>query len=89
MDMFCKCGCVNRADYIIDTKIVKKDSVSWNTIIGGFEMHGDGEKALDLIAQMKQQGFRPDAVTLARTWGLWKNDAGTLPTRRQMASGLR
>ncbi|KAG2630228.1 pentatricopeptide repeat-containing protein At3g29230-like [Panicum virgatum] len=64
MDMFCKCGCVNRADYIFDTEIVEKDSVSWNTIIGGFAMHGDGEKALDLFSQMKQQGFRPDAVTL-------------------------
>ncbi|CAN6338709.1 unnamed protein product [Urochloa humidicola] len=64
MDMFCKCGCVNRADYIFDTEIVEKDSVSWNIIIGGFAMHGDGEKALDLFAQMKQQGFRPDAVTL-------------------------
>ncbi|TKW29220.1 hypothetical protein SEVIR_3G381600v4 [Setaria viridis] len=64
MDMFCKCGCVNRADYIFDTEIVEKDSVSWNTIIGGFAMHGDGGKALDLFAEMKQQGFRPDAVTL-------------------------
>ncbi|CAL5092814.1 unnamed protein product [Urochloa decumbens] len=64
MDMFCKCGCVNRADYIFDTEIVEKDSVSWNIIIGGFAMHGDGEKALDLFAQMKQQGFCPDAVTL-------------------------
>ncbi|OEL18257.1 Pentatricopeptide repeat-containing protein [Dichanthelium oligosanthes] len=64
MDMFCKCGCVNRADYIFDTEMLEKDSVSWNTIIGGFAMHGDGEKALDLFAQMKQQGFHPDAVTL-------------------------
>lgn len=64
MDMFCKCGCVNRADYIFDTEMLEKDSVSWNTIIGGFAMHGHGEKALDLFAQMKQQGFKPDAVTL-------------------------
>jgi len=64
MDMFCKCGCVNRADYIFDTEIVEKDSVSWNIIIGGFAMHGHGEKALNLFTQMKQQGFHPDAVTL-------------------------
>ncbi|KAK3136852.1 hypothetical protein QOZ80_5BG0443570 [Eleusine coracana subsp. coracana] len=64
MDMFCKCGCVNRADYIFDSEIVEKDTVSWNTIIGGFAMHGHGDKALDLFAQMKQQGFHPDAVTL-------------------------
>jgi pentatricopeptide repeat protein len=64
MDMFCKCGCVNRADYIFDNEIVEKDTVSWNTIIGGFAMHGHGDKALDLFAQMKQQGFCPDAVTL-------------------------
>ncbi|KAL6623530.1 hypothetical protein ACP70R_033409 [Stipagrostis hirtigluma subsp. patula] len=64
MDMFCKCGCVNRADYIFDTEIVEKDTVSWNTIIGGFAMHGHGDKALELFARMKQQGFRPDAVTL-------------------------
>ncbi|KAL6847315.1 hypothetical protein ACP4OV_023168 [Aristida adscensionis] len=64
MDMFCKCGCVNRADYVFDTEIVDKDTVSWNTIIGGFAMHGHGEKALELFARMKQQGFSPDAVTL-------------------------
>jgi pentatricopeptide repeat protein len=54
MDMFCKCGCVNRADYIFDNEIVEKDTVSWNTIIGRFAMHGHGDKALDLFAQMKQ-----------------------------------
>ncbi|KAF0887683.1 hypothetical protein E2562_002377 [Oryza meyeriana var. granulata] len=64
IDMFCKCGCVNRADYVFDTETVEKDSVSWNSIIGGFAMHGHGDKALDLFAQMKQQGFRPDAVTM-------------------------
>ncbi|XP_006664140.3 pentatricopeptide repeat-containing protein At3g29230 [Oryza brachyantha] len=64
IDMFCKCGCVNRADYVFDTETVEKDSVSWNSIIGGFAMHGHGEKALELFAQMKQQGFNPDAVTM-------------------------
>ncbi|KAL5224674.1 hypothetical protein ABZP36_011313 [Zizania latifolia] len=64
IDMFCKCGCVNRADYVFDTEIVEKDLVSWNTIIGGFAMHGHGDKALDLFAQMKQQGFHPDVVTM-------------------------
>ncbi|KQJ86159.1 pentatricopeptide repeat-containing protein At3g29230 [Brachypodium distachyon] len=64
IDMFCKCGCINRADYVFDTEIVEKDSVSWNTIIGGFAMHGHGDKALDFFAQMKLQGFCPDAVTM-------------------------
>nr|XP_015618463.1 LOW QUALITY PROTEIN: pentatricopeptide repeat-containing protein At3g29230-like [Oryza sativa Japonica Group] len=64
IDMFCKCGCVNRADYVFDTETVQKDSVSWNSIIGGFAMHGHGDKALELFAQMKQQGFNPDAVTM-------------------------
>jgi pentatricopeptide repeat protein len=52
----CKCGCVNRVDYIFDNEIVKNDNVSWNTIIRGFAMHGHGDKALDLFAQMKPQG---------------------------------
>jgi pentatricopeptide repeat protein len=57
-------GCVNRGEYIFDNKeIVEKDGVSWNTIIGGFVMHGHGDKALDVfIAQLKQQGFYLDAV---------------------------
>uniref|UniRef100_A0ACD5XMG4 Uncharacterized protein n=1 Tax=Avena sativa TaxID=4498 RepID=A0ACD5XMG4_AVESA len=64
IDMFCKCGCVNRADYVFDIEIVEKDAVSWNTIIGGFAMHGHGDRALDFFAQMKLQGFQPDAVTM-------------------------
>jgi pentatricopeptide repeat protein len=54
MDMFCNCGCVNRADYIFDIEIVEKDNVSCNTIMGGFAMHGHRDKALDFLSQMKQ-----------------------------------
>jgi pentatricopeptide repeat protein len=54
MDMFCNCGCVNRADYIFDIEIVEKDNVPCNTIMGGFAMHGHGDKALDFLSQMKQ-----------------------------------
>jgi pentatricopeptide repeat protein len=39
--------------------LVKKDAVSWNVMINGCGLNGNGEAALDLFLHMKLSGIRP------------------------------
>lgn len=63
VDMYAKCGQVDRALSVFNG-MSKKDLVSWNCMLQGLAMHGHGEKALQLFSIMRQEGFRPDKVTL-------------------------
>ncbi|KAI3452260.1 hypothetical protein Pfo_008925 [Paulownia fortunei] len=62
IDMYCKCGSLNRA-WSIFNAMERKDFVSWNAMIHGLAMHGHGQKALQLFDRMKREGFAPDKVT--------------------------
>ncbi|KAK0606115.1 hypothetical protein LWI29_034249 [Acer saccharum] len=60
--MYSKCGCIASASTVF-SNMFTKDIVSWNTMIGGFAMHGLGHDALKLLQEMKRSGFSPDSVT--------------------------
>ncbi|XP_047959896.1 pentatricopeptide repeat-containing protein At3g29230 [Salvia hispanica] len=62
IDMYCKCGSLNRA-WRCFNEMESKDLVSWNTMIHGLAMHGHGKKALHLFDRMKLERFAPDNVT--------------------------
>ncbi|KAL4577285.1 hypothetical protein LXL04_013391 [Taraxacum kok-saghyz] len=62
VDMYAKCGSLNRA-LTIFKNIPNKDLVSWNAMIHGLAMHGHGKEALDLFSKMKQENYTPDKVT--------------------------
>ncbi|KAL7100959.1 hypothetical protein ACP275_08G027000 [Erythranthe tilingii] len=62
VDMYCKCGSLNRA-WSIFNSIERKDLISWNAMIHGLAMHGHGKNALQLFERMKREGFEPDKVT--------------------------
>ncbi|GFP91768.1 pentatricopeptide repeat-containing protein at3g29230 [Phtheirospermum japonicum] len=62
IDMYCKCGSLNRA-WIIFNMMETKDLISWNAMIHGLAMHGHGYKALQLFDRMEREGFVPDKVT--------------------------
>ncbi|XP_071706859.1 pentatricopeptide repeat-containing protein At3g29230 [Rutidosis leptorrhynchoides] len=62
VDMYAKCGNLNKALSIFNAMRVK-DLVSWNAMIHGLAMHGDGDEALKLFSRMKKDGFTPDKVT--------------------------
>ncbi|KAF7828741.1 pentatricopeptide repeat-containing protein [Senna tora] len=57
-------GCIAYAHSLFST-MVARDVVSWNTIIGGYGMHGLGHTALKLLQEMNDSGLRPDSVTLS------------------------
>ncbi|KAK6129209.1 hypothetical protein DH2020_037039 [Rehmannia glutinosa] len=62
IDMYCKCGSLNRA-WSVFNEMESKDLVSWNAMIHGLAIHGHGQKALHLFNRMKREGFAPDKVT--------------------------
>lgn len=62
IDMYCKCGSLNRA-WRCFNEMGRKDLVSWNVMIHGLALHGHGKKALQLFDRMKLERFAPDNVT--------------------------
>ncbi|XP_062118588.1 pentatricopeptide repeat-containing protein At1g08070, chloroplastic-like [Humulus lupulus] len=61
MDMYAKCGNIEKACKVFDW-MIKKTLVSWTTIIHGLAMHGYAIPALLRFSQMQREGFKPDGV---------------------------
>ncbi|KHN44997.1 Pentatricopeptide repeat-containing protein [Glycine soja] len=63
IDMYCKCGCLDKAFHVFCGLKVKRVS-SWNCMIGGFAMHGKGEDAIRLFKEMEEEAMvAPDSIT--------------------------
>ncbi|ESR64442.1 hypothetical protein CICLE_v10010425mg [Citrus x clementina] len=53
IEMYIKCGCINQASQLFD-QMVKRDVVSWSTMIGGLANHGKAHKAINLFHEMQR-----------------------------------
>ncbi|CAA7406809.1 unnamed protein product [Spirodela intermedia] len=62
IDMYCKCGSIERARKVFDG-MPHRDVVAWSAIIAGYGLHGRGHEALHLFEQMKLSGVAPNDVT--------------------------
>lgn len=62
IDMYAKCGSIEVARQLFD-KMSKRDVISWNAMIAGYGMHGLGEDALAIFAQMQEAHMKPDNAT--------------------------
>ncbi|QCD88967.1 pentatricopeptide repeat-containing protein At1g34160 [Vigna unguiculata] len=63
IDMYAKCGFVDKAYSVFVSMSCKKSLVTWNTMIMALAMNGDGNKALELLDKMAVDGVVPDAVS--------------------------
>ncbi|KAJ0086835.1 hypothetical protein Patl1_07952 [Pistacia atlantica] len=63
IDMYAKCGFVDKSFLVFENVKCRKNLVTWNTMIMAFANHGDGVKALELFEQMGSVGVKPDDVT--------------------------
>jgi pentatricopeptide repeat protein len=63
IDMYAKCGFVNKAYRVFEHMFCRKSLVTWNTMIMAFAMYGDAYKALELFEQMGRASVHPDAVS--------------------------
>ncbi|XP_074341678.1 pentatricopeptide repeat-containing protein At5g66520-like [Apium graveolens] len=62
IDMYCKCGCLDKAFEVFNGLSVKGIS-SWNCMIGGLATHGKGEAAIELLKLMEIEKVEPDYIT--------------------------
>ncbi|KAH9556847.1 hypothetical protein CY35_07G052300 [Sphagnum magellanicum] len=62
VDMYAKCGSMEDAQRVFN-KMPSRDVVTWTAMILGHGKHTQGQKALELISQMQQEGVKPDSVT--------------------------
>ncbi|CAH1426341.1 unnamed protein product [Lactuca virosa] len=62
IDMYTKCGDIKSAFTIFDS-MKTKNTVSWNSIIGGYARHGLAHQALFEFKKMTESGMKPDDVT--------------------------
>ncbi|KAH0653726.1 hypothetical protein KY289_031404 [Solanum tuberosum] len=62
IDMYSKCGSLERAGDVFD-QLVVKDVVSFNAMIMGLAVNGKGKEALKLFSQMLDLNLRPNAGT--------------------------
>ncbi|XP_028769172.1 pentatricopeptide repeat-containing protein At2g22410, mitochondrial-like [Neltuma alba] len=58
IDMYCKCGVVDKALEVF-TEMRIKDSVSWTSVITGLAVNGFADSALELFSQMLSEGVQP------------------------------
>ncbi|KAI5075024.1 hypothetical protein GOP47_0010985 [Adiantum capillus-veneris] len=62
VDMYAKCGELDKAKEVLD-ELPVKNVVSWTALIAGYVQHGYCRKALHSFEQMQLCGFFPDVVT--------------------------
>lgn len=60
--MYAKCGDLGLAQRVF-SKLHRRDTIAWNTMIMANSMHGNGEEALSIFRKMIDLGFKPNSVT--------------------------
>ncbi|KAM1247262.1 hypothetical protein ACFX2J_043225 [Malus domestica] len=66
LDMYAKYGKFREAARMLDV-IPVKNLISWNAMIAGFTLEGNGERALVLFRKMQRLGEMPDEYTITST----------------------
>ncbi|XP_009118553.1 pentatricopeptide repeat-containing protein At1g06143 [Brassica rapa] len=62
VDMYSKCGCLNRA-LLVFFNLPEKNLFCWNAIIEGLAAHGYAREALRMLEKMEVELIKPNAVT--------------------------
>ncbi|KAM0874912.1 hypothetical protein ACQ4PT_037128 [Festuca glaucescens] len=62
ISLYCKCGEMMTAQSIFD-QMVKRDVVTWNTIIHGYAFNSLGQNAIEMFENMKKAQVNPDEIT--------------------------
>jgi pentatricopeptide repeat protein len=62
LTMYAKCGAMDLARDVFD-EMPNRSVVSWNSMIMGYGMQGNAEKALEMFVQMEKRGPKPNDAT--------------------------
>ncbi|KAG9459457.1 hypothetical protein H6P81_003965 [Aristolochia fimbriata] len=72
VDMYAKCGALKDSLKVFQD-IRLKNIFTWNAMMGGFAMYGDGKGALSLFSKMLKAGSKPDEVTFLGLLGAFSH----------------
>ncbi|KDP26364.1 hypothetical protein JCGZ_17522 [Jatropha curcas] len=61
LNLYAKCGKMDKAKVVFD-KMVKKDVVSWTTMIIGFVQTGQASEAIAIYRRMQKEGIKGDGI---------------------------
>lgn len=61
--MYAKCGCLEDSYKVFSFMGVRRNLVTWSTLISCYGVHGKGKEALALYSEMIEQGFEPNSIT--------------------------
>ncbi|KAK3162276.1 hypothetical protein QOZ80_1BG0087660 [Eleusine coracana subsp. coracana] len=63
IDLYAKIGSIQNSLKVFNEMLDRRNLVSWTSIISGFAMHGLSIKAVELSADMRRAGIRPNRIT--------------------------
>ncbi|GAV76076.1 PPR domain-containing protein/PPR_2 domain-containing protein [Cephalotus follicularis] len=87
IDMYAKCG---RLDYSENSfnEVCNKDTVSWNAMITGYAVHGQGDHAIALLSLMQEKHVRVDSTSFISVLSGCRH-AGLIEEGRKMFYSIR
>lgn len=62
VSMYARCGSMEKSLEVFN-KMLERNQVSWNAIIGALSQHGLGKEAISFYADMQKSGVAPNNVT--------------------------
>ncbi|XP_050373958.1 LOW QUALITY PROTEIN: pentatricopeptide repeat-containing protein At2g01510, mitochondrial [Argentina anserina] len=62
LDMYVKCGSVDTAEALFEG-MSQRNVISWSTMVLGYAINGESQKALHMFSRMQKQGIVPNHVT--------------------------
>lgn len=74
MTMYSKSGQQSLASKVFN-EMIRRDIISWSTIISGYSQSGQGEEAFDLLSQMRREGPKPNEFAFASVLSVCGNMA--------------
>ncbi|KAK8956314.1 Pentatricopeptide repeat-containing protein [Platanthera guangdongensis] len=88
VDMYAKCGCLDMALEIFENMPIKNIR-SWNALIGGLAMHGQGKEALGYFEWMVRTGLKPNDVSFIAILSACSHSGLVEEGRRHFASMIK
>ncbi|KAK6941747.1 Pentatricopeptide repeat [Dillenia turbinata] len=63
IDMYAKCGKIQSAESLFNNNSITKDVISFNSMITGYALHGQGNQAVSNYFRMIKEGIMPNHST--------------------------
>ncbi|XP_023513452.1 pentatricopeptide repeat-containing protein At3g12770-like isoform X1 [Cucurbita pepo subsp. pepo] len=64
IDMYSKCGSLEKARKVFESDSFHKDTISWTTLISAYGLHGQGKESIRLYNDMIKLGIKPDQIAV-------------------------